>query len=246
MGNEKYYKKNKKYSDFLNSQDVNGFQKYIDYLVRYSKNDEYVLDAGCGTGNVIVEVAKKVNRQLYGIEVSDESINICVKKKLRCSIYDGRKFPFKDKYFHVVGSFNVLEHTDYPEEFLNEQLRVLKPDGYLIIACPNFLSLTNNFHHHTRGFKQKIKNLSGIIERAVFPKRTFEKMKTIKREQFHVDDDACNVTNPQDILSWGKRNGLRVKSWSGQQFYSQGIKNNLDFGVLRVLLGSVMIVFQKN
>ena len=60
-------------------------------------------------------------------------------------VYDGYKLPFDNNSVDVVGSINVLEHTDDTESFLNEIFRVLKPDGIFVLVCPNFLSITNSY-----------------------------------------------------------------------------------------------------
>jgi len=245
MDYEKYYTNNKKYSIFLDGQDKSSFKKYSDYIIKYSKNNSKILDTGCGTGLVLEQIKSMAKRELYGIEVSRESIKICLKKKLNCQYYDGKKMPFKDSFFDCVGSMNVLEHTNDPVGFLNEQKRILKKGGYLIVSCPNFLSVTNSYHHHTAGVFQKLQNLLTLLLKYIRRDVSFEKMRTIDREDFQPDDDACNVTNPLDVLAWGKQNKLSVVEWSSQQFYTAGVKSILDRGIMRLFLGSSFIVFKK-
>ncbi len=125
------------------------------------------MDVGCGTG-LVLKMLKDRGVEAVGIEVSKTSVNKCKKKQLNCFYYDGRRVPFKDKCFDVVGSFNVLEHTDNAIEFLNEQYRVLKIDGYLIVVCPNFLSVTNGYHWHTSGFLKQNKKFYTDSEEIFF------------------------------------------------------------------------------
>lgn len=245
MDHQKYYTTNKKYSNFLENQERESFRKYSDYLIKYSKAKNKILDVGCGTGIALELVRKRTIRLLHGIDVSRESIKIAKKKKLNCITYNGKKMPYDSSFFDLVGSINVLEHTDNPIYFLNEQLRILKNDGYLIISTPNFLSITNGYHHHTRGAIQKAKNLFSIISRLIRPRSDFEKMETINREDFQPDDDACNITNPLDILSWAKSNNLQLVEWSSQHSYDVGIKKVLDRGIIKLFLGASFMVFKK-
>jgi SAM-dependent methyltransferase len=186
------------------------------------------------------------NNHFSGVDISNTSIKVCREKDLDCREYDGKHLPYPDASFDIVGSINVLEHVDDPAAFLNELLRVLKPGGHLITACPNFLAVTNGYHHHTRGYLQKIKNIHGLLSRLLARQPKWEKMQTISRVDFHADDDACNVTNPVDILRWGRNRFLTKVHWSSQTIYRKGILNMLDrIAPFRLILGSSFIVFRK-
>jgi len=60
--------------------------------------------------------------------------------------------PFPDASFDAVVSFETLEHIAAQEPFLAEVRRVLRPDGLLILSCPNKAEysdrrgVTNEFH----------------------------------------------------------------------------------------------------
>lgn len=241
---EDFYKNNSKYSDFLELQDRNIFKKYVDVIEKFCSEDSSFLDVGCGTGKALSVFKKKIN--LFGVDISDTSVKKCKEKNINCVLYDGKKIPFKSNYFDLVGSYNVLEHVDNPLDFLNEQLRVIKSGGCLVIVCPNFLSISNSYHWHTRGFFQKIKNIIEIAKKNLCKKSNFEKMKTVINESNYAsDDDACNVTNPSDILKWAKNKNLKLKYWSSGSIYRKGIIRCLDFSIIRYFLGSSFFVFQK-
>src|SRR5476651_2324604 len=117
MNNQLYYVNNHNYSSFLENQEKFFFQKYVDYIEKYSKNEKYFLDVGCCVGTVL-GLIKNTKIKKIGIEISRTSLKICKSKKLNCRVYDGEKFPFNSDTFNVVGSINVLEHTDKPYNFL--------------------------------------------------------------------------------------------------------------------------------
>jgi len=242
--NEQFYINNKKYSEFLESQDKKYFKKYVDLMHKYTKKGDKILDIGCGTGIALKEISKI--REAYGIDISKESIKICNEKKLSCNLYDGNVIPFKDSEFDLTGSINVLEHVDNTNNFLKECLRVTKDEGYILVTCTNFLSITNNYHKNTRGIKQKILNISEILKKLLTNNIIIKKMEPTNREEFQPDDDAVNVTNPIDLIKWGKRYNLKLVYFSSQQQYKKGILSVLDnFFITRILLGSVVIIFKK-
>jgi len=184
-------------------------------------------------------------RAVYGIDISRTSIEKCVERGLSCSVYDGRSIPFGDGHFDVVGSFNVLEHVSDPYGFLAEKLRVLKRGGHLVIACPNFLSITNSYHAHTRGLRQKWRNLIDTMHKTSGRGLGFERMEVIVREKIHPDDDACIATNPADIMAWAKEHGLELMHWSGRTYEVSRLADLLDRSFLRLFLGSTLAVFRK-
>ncbi len=243
---ENWYKDNTNYSDFLENQDRHTFEKYVQKILEYIPNNGKFLDVGCGSGIALdmLRDAKIPNKRLFGIEVSRSSVAMCKKKKLQCKSYNGSKFPYKPASFDMVASINVLEHTDNPLAFLKEQLLVTKRGGYLLIVCPNFLSISNGYHQHTRGLTQKIKNLLILTYKYISRKPNFIKMKPIQNETFSPDDDAVNVTNPLDILHWARKNDLRLKYWSSQQTNNSPI-GVLDMSFFRYILGSSFFVFKK-
>lgn len=244
--NAGYYINNPKYTEFLEMQDIHSYKKYVDYIIKYQNNskNKLFLDIGCGTGSVL-ELLKSTNREAIGVDISRTSIEVCKKKKLKCVFYDGVNLPFADRYFDIVGSYNVLEHIDDAVLFLSEILRVLKNNGYLVLAFPNFLSITNNYHNHTKGIYQKGRNLLSIIRKLSSPGYRFEKMTPIYRDDFKPDDDARCLTNPIDILRWIRESRMHMEYWSSSSFYRKGIANLLDFSFLRLFLGSCFMVLRK-
>lgn len=247
MSNSEYYRNNSAYTRYLESQEHSEFSKYIDAIVSRGAKDsqgQSFLDVGCGTGIVLSELAH-AGMRLVGVDISQPSIMVCKEKKLDCQIYDGTRLPFPDNSFDIVGSFNVLEHVDDPMEFLAEQKRVLKPKGFMILACPNFLAVSNGYHAHTKGASQKLRNIVEVGRRLTIRTQGFEKMPTIQRVDFQPDDDACNLTNPLDILEWAKHNGMNMEEWSSRSVYVNGFSRFIDIPLLRLFLGSCFFVLKK-
>ena len=247
LSNEEYYRHNTAYSAMLEEQPDENFRKYADVLAGLAsarREPTRVLDVGCGTGKALEQMPGE-GMERRGLELSEASAAICRRKGFACDVFEGRTMPYPDEHFHIVGSYNVLEHTDDPMQFLAEQLRVLQTGGHLAVVCPNFLAISNGFHHHTRGPLQKLRNVASMVSRVSERDAMFQKMATVSRADFKPDDDACNVTNPLDILRWGRRRWLTVVYWSSLSTYQEGFRARLDHGPLRYLLGSSFIVFRK-
>lgn len=245
MSNENYYYSNEKYSAFLDNQKIEDFKKVVDTISKYTKESDYILDLGCGAGNLLKSISGRKNK--FGVEISNTSIEKAKRKNLNCVAYDGKKIPFENNQFNLVVSYNVLEHVDNVNLFLSESLRVLKKGGYLILVCPNFLSITNSFHWHTSGLWRKAKNALKLLLGLFNKKHKFEKMTTVIRDNFQPDDDACNLTNPLDIIKWARKNNLKLKYWSSQSVY----KNNypikfIDKTIFKIFFGACFFVFKKN
>lgn len=51
--------------------------------------------------------------------------------------YDGKRLPFADNSLDFVYSSHCLEHVDDYKSFINENYRVVKENGYIIICVPH-------------------------------------------------------------------------------------------------------------
>jgi SAM-dependent methyltransferase len=250
---QQYYYNNKKYTAFLDSHSKDDYLKYVSVITLLAKLklirtkcETTFLDVGCGTGLALQEIDKCKWIKACGIEISNTSVEKGKEKKLNVSIYNGKHIPYKTNTFDIVGSYNVLEHTDDPIAFLDENVRVLKPGGLLIVATPNFLAVSNNYHHSTKGILNKIKNLFSISLILITKKIHIPKMKPIVRENFYPDDDAVNKTNPLSILHWASSKNMKLVYWSSQLKKTDNtILRVLDKTICKIGLGASFQIFKK-
>lgn len=114
----------------------------LDQIVKNipQKNGLKVLDAGCGEGHLIERLHLKNKMNTYfGIDFVEVSLR---KAKRRCpdSTFirmNLAKIGFDDEFFDLIVCSNVLEHIPAYEVVIEELIRLLKKDGYLIITFPN-------------------------------------------------------------------------------------------------------------
>jgi 2-polyprenyl-3-methyl-5-hydroxy-6-metoxy-1,4-benzoquinol methylase len=95
-----------------------------------------LLDIGSGTGDFLV-VAKKRGWNITGIEPSEKAKAIAVSKGV--TFVDSLN-AIADASYDVVTMWHVLEHVPDVEKQISELKRILKPDGVIVIAVPNFKS----------------------------------------------------------------------------------------------------------
>lgn len=95
------------------------------------------MDAGCGTGAVIVLLAVKYPEKHYtGIDLSPKMIEAASAKKTENAVFfcgDCENLPFEDNSFDAITCSMSFHHYPHPMNFLRSCERVLRPGGCLII-----------------------------------------------------------------------------------------------------------------
>ena len=131
---------------------------YQRHLIAYKEAAKLVsgtvLEVGSGEGYGIMELAPKADHYIavdkYNTDISDE-----LKKENNITFIQAEVPPLKgieDNSVDFVVTFQVIEHINDDEMFLQEIHRVLKPGGKLILTTPNsMMSLTRN-PWHTREY----------------------------------------------------------------------------------------------
>lgn len=111
-------------------------QKKMKLLEKYHPQKGTLLDIGTGTGDFL-KTAKAWNWEIHGTEPNQKAHEIAQGKgvalKTETTVFPGEKFD-------VISMWHVLEHVPDLEKQLKEINRLLKKDGTLIIAVPNFKS----------------------------------------------------------------------------------------------------------
>jgi len=94
-----------------------------------------VLDAGCGTGRLAVELAETGIARVWGIDRSPEMLAVARAKTRRAEFREGRleSLPFKADWFDAAVAWLVVHLVDRPAAFA-ELERVLAPGGRLAVV----------------------------------------------------------------------------------------------------------------
>lgn len=113
-----------------------------------------VLDAGCGSGRNMVELARL--GEVTGVELSPASVAVArergVGEVLEGTVED---LPFPDDSFDFAVCLDVIEHLDEDRPTLRELRRVVRPGGWLLVTVPAYPSLWSShdaINHHRRRY----------------------------------------------------------------------------------------------
>lgn len=114
-------------------------KKKLNLINSFSLEGQNLLDVGCGTGDFL-ETAKQNNWQVSGIEPNNQAREIANKKTNNLVFDTDQLLKFEANSFDVITLWHVLEHLPNLEDHVSIFKKLLKPDGTLIIAVPNYKS----------------------------------------------------------------------------------------------------------
>ena len=108
----------------------------VKLINKLSSHKGTLLDIGAGTGAFCQSMTQD-SWQVYGVEPNENAREIAAKKKLflHQNIQD-----FKGQQFDVVTLWHVLEHLPNLDKTIKDIQQLVKPNGLLIIAVPNYNS----------------------------------------------------------------------------------------------------------
>ena len=108
-----------------------------------------VLDIGCGSGTVLVNIAAQMRNtvkvKLVGVDISIESLKYCKDNAEKagisayCVVADIENLPFKDDVFDLVIAKDVLHHAPDNRRIFQEAHMRLSKDGCFVFMEPTFL-----------------------------------------------------------------------------------------------------------
>jgi 2-polyprenyl-3-methyl-5-hydroxy-6-metoxy-1,4-benzoquinol methylase len=110
-----------------------------------SSEDKNLLDIGCGTGDFL-KIAQNNNWQVTGVEPNEKARSIA-NQKTNNTVFDSEQLSqFENHSFDVITLWHVLEHLPNLDDQLLIFKNLLKENGTLIIAVPNYKSFDAKYY----------------------------------------------------------------------------------------------------
>ena len=150
------------------------FEKHFSFFS--NKKIRNMLDVGCGNGDFLNNFQKKKRIKKFGIEPSQQTINLCKKrhKNINFKKAFSHNLPFPDNKFDLVNIWSVLHWIDR-----NHYLQSL---GELVRVTNKFLMVMDFFpkiehkikYKHKRGFFTFKTDFDKILNSSGYLKKKFE------------------------------------------------------------------------
>ena len=161
-----------KYIDTIYDPELRPLTTYPDQLAellftRFAmKKGDSLLDLGCGRGD-FGKAFQKLGLEVEGADIEVTGSKIIDGMQIKVFNLETDAYPYPDNYFDVIFSKSVAEHVHDPKNFFEEQKRILKPGGRIIVMAPDWVSqikiFWNDFTHKRPYTMLGLKNVLNIF-----------------------------------------------------------------------------------
>jgi 2-polyprenyl-3-methyl-5-hydroxy-6-metoxy-1,4-benzoquinol methylase len=131
---------------FVKNYTIKKKVKLIETLNSGNQKPKTILDIGCGTGDFLL-ACKTNNWQIIGVEPNLKAQKITQTKLKNLStknenfkLYNSITELDQNDQFDIITMWHVLEHVPNLEDYIIQLKKLLKLNGSLIIAVPNYKS----------------------------------------------------------------------------------------------------------
>ncbi len=138
-----HYQKDAEYFDYFEARfpethsEEERIYQYV--LSRIPPKAKFIADIGCGNGWLARRLLN-LDRIIVSIDVSFRNVSRVLKlypdENHFGIVADGYFLPFRDNTFDCVVASEVIEHLEEPQKFVGELLRIVAPNGKVILTTP--------------------------------------------------------------------------------------------------------------
>jgi 2-polyprenyl-3-methyl-5-hydroxy-6-metoxy-1,4-benzoquinol methylase len=189
----------------------------LQLINKLQKHKGTLLDIGAGTGEFLM-VAKENGWQTIGIEPNAKAREIASKKGVSFSESISTLDSFS---FDVITMWHVLEHVPNLENQIKELKRLLKPNGTILIAVPNFNSFDAKHYGVFWAAYDVPRHLWHFSKTAI--KKLFEKKELHVEKILPMPFDSFYVSLLSEKYKTGKMNFIKAffvglkSNWKAKQ-----------------------------
>ena len=185
----------------------------VEETKKYLKSSDIVLDFGCATGTVVIEIADCV-KEAVGIDISSKMIAIAQRKASehnieniafrQATLFDKE---FENETFDVIIAFNIIHFFKDTQELVQRMYKLLKSNGLVIIktVCHGKITFSN--------ILQKLL-LSPMVLMKLIPYIKFTKIPDLKEALCKQGFDIITVENLKntDYFIVAKKSMLKIQT----------------------------------
>lgn len=109
----------------------------MSFFDKFTNKEGRLLDVGCRDGGFMEVLKSRGYKDLTGIDISKEAVDICFNKGLTCYHGDIQECNmFEEEYFDTILLSHILEHCEKPQDALARCNEFLIKGGVLLIEVP--------------------------------------------------------------------------------------------------------------
>jgi len=110
---------------------------FLDWIKDYVTENSVILEIGAGGGKNVSYDFAKLAQKVIGVDMDPRILNNPNLNESLCIDFFDNKFD--DNSFDIIFANSVVEHIQYPQKFLTEIRRIIRPNGYFFFKTPNML-----------------------------------------------------------------------------------------------------------
>ncbi|MDT0558034.1 class I SAM-dependent methyltransferase [Ichthyenterobacterium sp. W332] len=177
----------------------------------FSLQGKNLLDIGCGTGDFL-EVAERHNWNITGIEPDDKARHIANSKTNNAVFNIEHLEELGENSFDAITLWHVLEHLPNLEEHIKKIEHLLKDNGRIVIAVPNYKSYDATYYKEFWAAYDTPRHLWHFSKNAI--SRLFSEVNMITEKILPMKFDALYVSLLSEKYKSGKMNYIKA-FWIG-------------------------------
>ena len=167
----------------------------------FTSEDKNLLDVGCGTGDFL-QIAQQNDWTVFGVEPNNEARQIA-NSKTNNSVSDIEQLlEFPKQSFDVITLWHVLEHLPNLEEQVSILKSLLRENGRLIIAVPNYKSYDAEYYKNFWAAFDVPRHLWHFNQESISKLFSKENMEVVERHPMKFDSYYVSLLSEKYKSGW--------------------------------------------